>query len=263
MIKHSLFKIGLIIGAVLFLVIPSIAPLMLGSSTTKLEQDHLLEHLAFICREPNGFNSVKYKHYKQQLITQWVSEENYLKGAVEPEYTIVRTGTHSAPLSFGPVDSAWPMKCHDTYHTGRSPYNTVNTSSEKWRFYFSGYMDDSPTIDKDGTIYCKGAYNYLDRYLYAINPDGTEKWKYQAAGLILGSSPAIAEDGTIYFGCWDSYLYALYRNGTLKWRFLAYDSNIFSSPAIAEDGTVYFGGMGPGDNGRIYAVNPNGTEKWH
>jgi outer membrane protein assembly factor BamB len=157
------------------------------------------------------------------------------------------------------LNSSWPMKCHDTYHTSQSPYNTRNTSTEKWRFYFSGGMDDSPTIDKDGTIYCKGAFDYLDRYLYAINPDGTEKWKYKTGGLILGSSPAIAEDGTIYFGAWDRYLYALYNNGTLKWRFPSY-GDIYSSPAIAEDGTVYFGTML--SSCKIYAVYPNGTEKW-
>jgi outer membrane protein assembly factor BamB len=155
------------------------------------------------------------------------------------------------------------MKCHDTRHTGQSPYSTAeNPYIEKWRFHFSGWLADNPVIDNEGTIYCKGAYEYLDRYLYAINPDGTEKWKYKTGGLILGSSPAIAEDGTIYFGSWDHYLYAINNDGTLKWNFLAH-SIIYSSPTIAEDGTIYFGTMGPNDKGRVYAVNPNGNKKWH
>ncbi len=261
MIKHSLLKVGLIIGAVLFLVISSMAPMILGNSTTKLEQDHLLEYLAFICREPNGFNHIKYEHYKLQLSIQCVIEDNYLKSASEPEHTIVQTGTQSASLFFGPVDSAWPMKCHDNYHTGLSQYSTAdNPGIEKWRFSenFHG-IESSPVIDSDGVIYICDGWGVIT----AIYSNGTMKWKYTAGGQILGSSPAIDEDDTIYVGCWDSYLYALYRNGTLKWRFFAYDSNICSSPAIAEDGTIYFGGMGPGDYGRIYAVNPNGTEKWY
>ena len=85
------------------------------------------------------------------------------------------------------------------------------------------------------------------------------KWKY-GTKIIIWSSPAIAEDGTIYIGSWDNHLHAVNPNGTRKWRFEADDTS--SSPAIAEDGTIYFGVMGPGNKGRIYAVNPNGTEKW-
>jgi outer membrane protein assembly factor BamB len=49
--------------------------------------------------------------------------------------------------------------------------------------------------------------------LYAINPDGTLKWKFeglkQEKGMTVLSSPAIAKDGTIYMGFWDGYLYAI------------------------------------------------------
>ena len=116
----------------------------------------------------------------------------------------------SNPVNSGPMDSAWPMQSHDTHHTSQSPYSTGDlTNVEKWRFYFSGWLYDTPVIASDGTIYCKGAYNALDRYLFAINPDGTEKWKYKTDGLIFGSSPAIADDGTIYVGSWDCKLYAI------------------------------------------------------
>ena len=27
-----------------------------------------------------------------------------------------------------PMDSVWPMKCHDNKHTGRSPYSTANNN---------------------------------------------------------------------------------------------------------------------------------------
>jgi outer membrane protein assembly factor BamB len=47
-----------------------------------------------------------------------------------------------------------------------------------------------------------------DSYLYAINPDGTLKWKY-LTGSAMESSPAIASDGTIYVGSGDNYLYAI------------------------------------------------------
>jgi outer membrane protein assembly factor BamB len=160
-----------------------------------------------------------------------------------------------------PMDSPWPMKCHDNRHTGRSPYNTTNNPyDEIWRFETDGWVEDSPIIDYDGTIYFTGNYDGLPYYLFAVRPNGTLKWKYKTNGFILGSSPAIAEDGTIYFGSWDDHLYAINPNGTLKWKFLTKD-DISSSPAIGEDGTIYIGTMDT-YTGKIFAINPDGTEKW-
>jgi outer membrane protein assembly factor BamB len=148
------------------------------------------------------------------------------------------------------------MQSHDVHHTGQSPYSTAdNPHVEKWRFR-ADRVEGGIVIDNDGIIY----FGDFGRYLYAIYPDGTLKWKHKLGGWIW-STPAIDEDGTIYVGVDDSScLYAINPNGTEKWRFNAHDT-IYSSPAIAEDGTIYFGTMGVGYN--IYAVNPDGTEKWH
>ena len=158
--------------------------------------------------------------------------------------------------SSGPMDSAWPIKCHDNRHTGRSPYSTAdNPGIEKWRF--KGYTLASPVIGDDCTIYI-GDTNY---YLYALNPDGTEKWKYKTGGQIT-SAPSLDEDGTIYVGSWDTRLYAFRPDGECKW-YLGSGGSISSSPSIAEDGTIYFGTLGGFNHGGyIVAVNPNGTMKW-
>mgnify|MGYP001823841558 FL=1 len=66
-------------------------------------------------------------------------------------------------------------------------------------------MLSSPAIDSDGTIYVGSG----DGKLYAINPDGTEKWDL-AIWIIGNSSPAIGSDGTIYVGSVDNKLYAIY-----------------------------------------------------
>jgi len=179
-----------------------------------------------------------------------------------PSYNYVELGNMEPnPLS-GPMDSAWPSYSHDNQHTSQSQYNTRdNPMNVKWRFQTdkSGF-DSSPVIDKNGTLYI----GCMDHYLYAINPDGSERWRFNLNNWPSPSySAALAEDGTIYIGSLDDYLYAIESDGTLKWRFQAAGS-IWGSSMVGTDGTIYFGALNSGENtGRVYAVNPNGSEKWH
>ena len=157
----------------------------------------------------------------------------------------------------GPMDSAWPMQSHDVHHTGLSPYSTANNSGvEIWHVHgeSAGGVESSAVIDKNSIIYfgTKGS----DSSLYALYPNGTRKWRYHSNGLIW-STPALADDGTIYLVSWGSKCTALDPEGHEKWIFGSGDP-ISSSPAIAENGTIYFGNMA----GYFFAVNPNGTEQW-
>jgi outer membrane protein assembly factor BamB len=94
-----------------------------------------------------------------------------------------------------------------------------------------------------------------------IGPDTSDTlWTYTAGDNIFWSSPAIAEDGTIYFGCMDGYLYAMNPDGSLKWTYATY-GDVLSSPAIGEDGTIYFGSS---DN-TFYAIADSvtyGSLRW-
>jgi outer membrane protein assembly factor BamB len=246
----------------ILILFSTITLISFGKNSEITEQNKLLEDLSFYCTTPNGFNEVKFEYYKKQLLKQDSDEDTkeHLISNSEELITIPNTPLITG-LSNGPMDSAWPMKCHDVHHTGLSPYSTAdNPGIEKWRFYEDGWIESTPVIDSNGTIY----FASTGWEVIAINPDGTLKWRFSTGGFMLGSSPAIDEDGTIYVGSWDSYLYAIYPNGTLKWKFPTNGANIFSSPAIDEDGIIYFGDLGDfGYNSKIYAVNPNGTEKWH
>ncbi len=122
-----------------------------------------------------------------------------------------------------------------------------------WKFGTENYIYSSPTIDEDGTMY----FGCLDGFFYALNPNGTLKWKFETQTFVyegigpegpynvtsiegISSSPAIDEDGTIYFSGGDSRFYALNPDGSLKWK--RYDPCRFSSPVIGDDGTIYVGG---------------------
>ena len=155
-------------------------------------------------------------------------------------------------INGGLMNSAWPMYCHDTRHTGRSPYSTVNaTGVVKWRAALTGPTYGGVAIDANGILYIGS------NYLNAVYPNGTLKWSYPIG--IIKCTPAIAEDGTIYFGVdyGSTSLIALNPNGTVKWSYPT-GGCISGSPAIGEDGTIYVGS----DSKTIHAIYPNGTRKW-
>jgi outer membrane protein assembly factor BamB len=108
-----------------------------------------------------------------------------------------------------------------------------------------------PALGSDGTIYVSGNGAFV-----AINPDGTGKWSFSLPRHML-ASPAIATDGTLYFGGDDSNLYALDPSGRVKWKFTT-SGEIRSTPALAKNGTVYLGGA---DN-NLYAIGSDGKLKW-
>ena len=183
------------------------------------------------------------------------------------------------------------MKSYNNQRIGRSPYNTANTPNIiKWRFAID-WVEAGGAISANGTIYVGSGY-----YLYAVNPDGTQQWRYKTGNEIF-SDPAIATDGTIYFTSTDSCVYALNPNGTLKWDYNTWNiissspvitpegniivgnsggrvfefspsgyciwsrilgGDIYGSPALGPDGTIYFGSW----NNNMYALAPNGTIKW-
>ena len=171
-------------------------------------------------------------------------------------------------------EPAWAMFQHDPSHTSRSSLHAgSNPGTRKWEFFTNkGLPETSPAVAGDGTIYL-GADDYLRNRggaLFALNTDGTLKWKFATAGGIR-SSPAIGTDGTVYFGAYDcrensswfgrgshSCLYALSPEGRVKWQFDTDDTLYASSPIIGSDGTIYIGN----DGGALFAINRDGTLKW-
>ena len=135
--------------------------------------------------------------------------------------------------------------------------------SLKWKFaeedegHFSGY---SPVVDDLGTVYISSSLGNL----YAINPaDGIKKWKFSNDGYGMPGQMAVTDDGGIYINA-SYGLFSLdastgektlvYSLGTL-----ISDPDFRTDPVIGEDGTVYMGA----DNERLYAIDPSaGTEKW-
>src|SRR5213083_2517998 len=74
------------------------------------------------------------------------------------------------------------------------------------------------------------------------------------AGSPIRSSPAVAQDGTVYFGAGGT-LYAVTNLESNQWTF-ATGNPSDSSPAVAADGMVYYSSMTPSvpSSGYLYSI---------
>ncbi|MEW6381867.1 MAG: PQQ-binding-like beta-propeller repeat protein [bacterium] len=164
---------------------------------------------------------------------------------------------------------------------GNNFYAIDPNGSLKWS-YPAGKSNSSPAIGADGMIYLGSG---RDGKIYALDPNGSLKWSYRVADFVnegyTVSSPAIAEDGTVYI-LGEGKLYAFgyiapplwpcrgfdaqhtgqgflvgAQTNTLKWLFKT-GGAVESSAAIGADGTIYIGS----DDKNVYAINSNGSLKW-
>ncbi len=167
----------------------------------------------------------------------------------------------SGPIRRAPVRKAasvrptrsrddWAMSRHDAQNTAQSPFPGPRTPRLKWKFTTGGYaIGSSPVIGRNGTIYVATENGPL----YAINPDGSQKWVFQNGGSGW-ASPAVATDGTVYVISINFGLYAVNPDGSKRWAFAHPDC--FTPPTIGSDGTIYVVGD------KVYAIRPDGSKKW-
>lgn len=178
-------------------------------------------------------------------------------------------------------------------------FTTINNKID-WKLPIpEGIIGTSPAIGADGTIYI-GTGSYTgngEGKLYAINPDSTNKWEFDAE---VFTNPTIGDDGTIYFCSRQSGVYAINPDGTQKWNIplindpspdystpaidnlgsiiighryglssVSSDGNtnwqftisgIMSHPSISSDGTIYCASAGMPS--MVHAINPDGSSKW-
>src|SRR5439155_23929399 len=84
---------------------------------------------------------------------------------------------------------------------GPSRLYTINPDgTAKWSYAFNnglgvlvGGAPSSPAVGPDHKIYVGSN----DTGLYALNPDGSERWVVSPEATSIGSSPAVAPDGTV------------------------------------------------------------------
>jgi outer membrane protein assembly factor BamB len=136
----------------------------------------------------------------------------------------------------------------------------------KWSYDCQGWTyGNGVAVDNEGIIYFG---NFATRKLYAIYPDGREKWTFFAGKQDYGtgeinSSPIIGYYGDIYVVA-GFYLYCLTNNGKERWKVniepgVTGEGSSFSTPALGKDGTVFAMSF---VRGILYAINEYGKIKW-
>lgn len=184
---------------------------------------------------------------------------------------------------YGWVESS-PALSHDNRvvyvgsKSGKLTALNTQTGEKIWEFQTEAAITSSPAVDSEGTIYIGS----LDGILYAVLPDGTQKWSYNnvPTDSSIHSTPALSQDeGTVYFGhaivcggpgqdpCPDPVPdYALIAvntaTGTLRWEFPII-GHIWGSPMVSPyDGSIVFSTFYlPGPN-YVYSISPEGIENW-
>lgn len=162
-----------------------------------------------------------------------------------------------------------------------------------WQYNVGSNVAASPAVGLDGTVYVGAESGAIYALVPEVNATNRLQWSLQlsAGGVVsaaidtgnrlyvgtfaneffavdvseqqilwsrvmggrVASSPAIADDGTLYVTSFDDGALSAINaeDGALLWVMYTGDS-IYSSPAVAADGTVYVGSF----DGVLYAVTP-------
>jgi hypothetical protein len=149
-----------------------------------------------------------------------------------------------------------------TYWLGHGVYALTSDGALRWAFE-PGVNFYFVCIADDGTVYA-----LADGALFALAPDGTQKWRYPfEKSEYFEGQLAIGTDGTIYLtnigAGRGTALFALTPQGRLKWRNQSYEFR--ASPLVAPDGTIYQEVQDPRrdrNEAIVVALDPNGKTKW-
>jgi len=126
----------------------------------------------------------------------------------------------------------------------------------RWTLTFDGQRSPNSliTLGSDGLIYVG-----CPTCLYAVSQEGSAVWSYDCEAPIT-TIPAVASDGTVYFGAQNGALYCLAAGGLLNWTFCpeGLRVGIDSTPTLGDNGRIYFAASKNG----FYCLNNDGSIEW-
>lgn len=143
--------------------------------------------------------------------------------------------------------------------TGSYQYQSGSTVNYGYRVS-DDYTDMVVMLGTD-TVPYEGSFIMDGNKTLTVTTKQMVLWKYQTEKAVYYSTPAIGDDGTLYFGTGmgggsAGTFFALSGDGALKWSFTGV--SCFYSPAIDASGHIYVQDFGY----NLYAFYPDGKLKW-
>lgn len=144
------------------------------------------------------------------------------------------------------------------------PSTSAAPGDEIWSFTAGRNVFSSPAMGPQGGVFFgtqEGGTTdqpETDGHLYALNPDGSLRWRFSAPSDWIDAAPVVSQEGTVFAASWDGTLYAVEADsGQLLWQFNT-TGPIVSAPAIHRN-TVFL----TSTDGFLYALNATtGQEIW-
>lgn len=166
-----------------------------------------------------------------------------------------RKGAHRFDVDLGGRIYGSPLVTKDGIFVGsdaRRFFALDGRGRIRFRLETQGDADTGATITPGGGIVFAAG-----RMVYGIEPSGTVRFRVKTPRKTF-TSPAVAENGTVFVGSQDDHVYAITSEGKIAWQ-RNLTADVDGGPAIADDGTVYVGT----DGGEIVALDPSdGSVRW-
>jgi hypothetical protein len=129
----------------------------------------------------------------------------------EAPLVIPEKGLPSKPFGYlvpAQAGSPWPSFRRNLRNTGQSPLPAAYSGDAPWSFRTGKGVLASPVIDEQGVIY----FGSADHTFYAVNPNGTERWRYRTGGVIDAAAALLRPDNavdsaTVVVGSADGFVY--------------------------------------------------------
>jgi outer membrane protein assembly factor BamB len=232
-----------------------------GAETYKLE----------VCNGCNGLS----ENFINPIINQF-NEVVYIYGNALHTFNLTtyeKTSIVVEPLVGGDrVNSTPALDSIGNIYFGSESGQVISLDADgnlRWVFVEGGlspesspYIRSSAAIDEvNGVLYVGTKANDSSKFLALYLDSGALKWEL-AIGRDVYSSPAIDNNGKIYFSSETNYLYAISSEGQEEWKVDLERNVTWSSPAIDSQGNLYIGTMGEGGgsgNGLLYSIKTDSS----
>ncbi|WHI49549.1 PQQ-binding-like beta-propeller repeat protein [Microbulbifer sp. MLAF003] len=216
---------------------------------------------------PNGEERWKFKAENRILSTPAIGLDGtiYVGSDDGKLYAVNPDGTEKWHYqTYGDIETSPSIASDGTIYVAsydENLYALNEDGSLKWIYRTPGDVGylSSPAIGADGTIYI-GALDSGLPYLIAVSSEGELKWRYLASGNVK-SSPAIGQNGDLFFYADDGFVYSVTKNGDYRWKFYTGETTPYSqrwSVVLGKNDTVYSGTA----DGELVALDRAGQLLW-